>query len=318
MFATPHPPDRPCLDPVCLYLDQLAPSSRRVMRSSLELIADCLSNGRQSAATFPWHASSYADATRLRFWLERTYAPATTARHLSAWRGVLKECWGLGMDSDRYLRAVSVRCRRGGPRRRQRLMPPEEIASLLAVADPSPWDVRDVAIVAVLAGTGIRRAELCACDLGDLDLVSGALAVRCGKGGRSRQGTIPSPLLPHVQRWVELRSDRPGALFCPLGNSGRVLHRRLSVSSVAWTLHRFADTVGGPSFSPHCLRRFWITGLLESGVDVLTVGALAGHCSPTTTARYDLRRPTSAPALADPLFAQLAAAAPRIGAERAA
>jgi integrase/recombinase XerD len=318
MFATPHPPDRPCLDPVCLYLDQLAPGSRRVMRASLELIADCLSQGRHSARAFAWHKSSYADAARLKSWLERTYAPSTTARHLSAWRGVLRECWGLGMDSNRYLRAVSVRCRRGGPRRPQRLLPAEEIASLLAVKDPSPWDARDVAIVAVLAGTGIRRAELCACDLADVDLLSGALVVRCGKGGRSRRATIPSPLLPYVRRWVGLRGDFPGALFCPLGNSGRVLPRRLSVSAVAWTLHRLAKSAGGPGLSPHCLRRFWITGLLESGVDVLTVGALAGHASPTTTARYDLRRPCAAPSLADPLFERLAAGKLRIAGEEAA
>jgi len=288
------------------------------MRASLELIADCLSGGKHSAQTFPWHQASYADAARLRSWLQRTYAPSSVARHLTAWRGVLRESWRLGMDSDRFLRATSVRAPRAEPKPCGPLMQVDEIAALLAIPNPSPWDLRDVAIVAVLAGTGLRRAELCACDLCDVDLGTGALTVRCGKGGRGRDATIPSPLLPHVRRWAGLRGDWPGALFCPIGNSGRVLQRRISVGAVAWTLHRLADTVGAPGFSPHCLRRFWITGLLTSGVDLLTVRALAGHASPSTTARYDLRHPTAAPALADPLWEQLVAGKLRIAAERAA
>ncbi len=192
-LSSPSRSARPTADPVWLYLEQLSPSSRRVMRACLEVIADCLSGGKHSAQTFPWHKASYAQAARLSTWLQRTYAPSSVARHLCAWRGVLRESWRLGMDSDRFLRATSVRAPKGGPRQRSPLMQVDEIAALLAIPNPSPWDLRDVAIVAVLAGTGLRRAELCACDLCDVDLDTGALTVRSGKGGRGRECHHPLP-----------------------------------------------------------------------------------------------------------------------------
>ncbi len=65
-FASPGPPSA-----VDAYLQQLVPGSRRVMQSSLELVADALSQGNASAAEFPWGKATYADAVRLRAWLAR-------------------------------------------------------------------------------------------------------------------------------------------------------------------------------------------------------------------------------------------------------
>ena len=109
-FAELMRPGRRSPDPVSLYLDQLSPGSRRVMRASLVLIADTLSRGQFSAADFPWSRATYADAARLRSWLQKTYAPATVARHLCAWRCVLREAWRLGeLSTDSYQRARDVR-----------------------------------------------------------------------------------------------------------------------------------------------------------------------------------------------------------------
>ena len=55
-----------------------------------------------------------------------------------------------------------------------------------------------------------------------------------------------------------------------------VLQKRASESSVA-------------AFSPHDFRRTFITELLDTGADVITVSRLAGHADPSTTAKYDLR-----------------------------
>ena len=303
-------------DPVSLYLDQLSPGSRRVMRASLELIADTLSRGRFSAADFPWSKATYADAARLRSWLQKTYAPATTARHLCAWRCVLRESWRLGdLSTDSYLRSRDVRAPKKGAQNRDRLLCADEIAGLLAIQNPSPWELRGVAMVAVLAGCGVRQAELGDLELDDLDLDSGALVVRCGKGGRRRDLTIPPPLLFHLRRWAAFRGGWSGSLFCPIGNSGRALHRGLSATAVTWSLNQLSEQTGCGHICSRLFRKWWASNLLGYA-DLLTVQALAGHASATTTARYDLRRPSSAPDAAAPLFEQLVSR-PRV-AEKAA
>jgi integrase len=55
-----------------------------------------------------------------------------------------------------------------------------------------------------------------------------------------------------------------------------VLQKRAAESSVA-------------AFSPHDFRRTFITDLLNTGADVITVSRLAGHADPATTAKYDMR-----------------------------
>jgi site-specific recombinase XerC len=317
-FADSRRPGRRSLDPVALYLDQLAPGSRRVMRASLELIADTLSGGRFGAADFPWSSATYAEAARLRSWLQKTYAPSTTARHLCAWRCVLREAWRLGdLSTDSYLRARDVRAPKKGAQNRGRLLLADEIAALLAVRNPSPWDLRGTAMVAMLAGCGVRRAELAGLALDDVDMDDGALVVRCGKGGRRRDLTVPAPLLPYVQRWAAFRGSWSGALFCPIGNSGRVLPRGLSATAIAWSLNRLSTQTGAGPISSRLFRKWWASNLLTCA-DLLTVQALAGHASATTTARYDLRRPSSAPAAAAPLFEQLVSRGLRVAEKDAA
>jgi site-specific recombinase XerC len=288
------------------YLQQLAPTSRRVMRNSLERIADALSQGKLSAPDFPWGNSTYSDAVRLRAWLTRGYAPATAARHLCAWRCVLREAWRLGlMPTDNYLRARDVRAPRRAEQRRGRLLRVDEVAGLLNVADPSRWDIRDSAMVAVLCGCGLRRAELRGLDREDLDLRTGALSIRNAKGGRPRDLVLPARLREILERWLDIRGDDAGPLFRPLGATGRVLDRRISPAGIVWALNRLATQEGVASFGPHSLRRFYATELVERGVDLLTVQRLMGHANLSTLKVYVLRVNT-APAQADGLWEELA------------
>ena len=306
-FAAPDAPDA-----VSAYLQQLAPGSRRVMAGSLELIADALSQGQVSAADYPWGGATYADAVRLRAWLARGCAPATAARHLCAWRCVLREAWRLGqMPTDAYLRARDVRAPRRGEQRRGRLLRVDEVAALLDVAEPSAWDTRDIAMVAVLCGCGLRRAELGGLDLEHVDLATGAISVRHAKGGRPRDLVLPARLQGLLRSWLALRGDAPGALFCPLGATGRVLDRRISAAGIVWALNRLASRQGVPTFGPHSLRRFYATELVERGVDLLTVQRLMGHAN-LSTLRVYLLRVNAAPAQADGLWDALAPAGPRV------
>ena len=65
--------------------------------------------------------------------------------------------------------------------------------------------------------------------------------------------------------------------------------RRMASQSILEIPERRARQARVARFSPHDLRRTFISDLLDAGADITTVAALAGHANVTTTARYDRR-----------------------------
>jgi hypothetical protein len=98
--------------PVAVYLARLAPGSRRTMRQALEAVATAISV-QHTAETLPWPAVGYQHVAAVRAaLLERGKAPATVNKTLAAVRGVLEECWRLGLvDAETYQRAADVHLR---------------------------------------------------------------------------------------------------------------------------------------------------------------------------------------------------------------
>ena len=87
-----------------LYLGNLRPSGRRTMTTALEAVARLLC-GSPGYRLCPWHEVRNEHLSALRAVLQAKYAPATVNKHLTAVRGVLRECWRQGlMDGDAYRR----------------------------------------------------------------------------------------------------------------------------------------------------------------------------------------------------------------------
>jgi site-specific recombinase XerD len=227
----------------------------------------------------------------IRARLAERYAVTTANQHLSALRGVLKECWRLGsLEADEYRRAVDLEPVRGSGLPRGRALHARELRAVFGTCadDPTPLAIRDAAILGVLYGAGLRRAEAAALDLGDLDTTSGALRVQ-GKGNKERLAYVRHGAGAAVEDWLALRGDEPGPLFWPVTKGGNLRPRRLSAQAMLYVTQRRGKSAGIQHFSPHDLRRSFISDLLDAGADLSTVQKLAGHAQVQTTARYDRR-----------------------------
>jgi integrase len=210
---------------------------------------------------------------------------------------VLRSAWELGqMDTDSYHRAISVRAARGETVPRGRSISKGELRALFSAClrDATPIGVRDAALLAVLYGSGLRRAEAAALDVADYDPETGSLKVRTGKGNKERTCYTAAGERHLLQLWLRARAEvgappSSGPLFVPLLKGGKIRLRHLDSRSILDIAQKRAKQAGVRHLTPHDFRRTMIGDLLDAGADISTVQRLAGHSQVTTTARYDRR-----------------------------
>ena len=275
--------------PAALYLANLSEGSQ-AMGQTLDIIAGILDSDHD-AETFPWHQVTYRDSMAVRIALADRYRPSTVNKMLSALRGVLKQTWRLGLiDADAYRRAADVENFRVSDLLGGRALAGEEIGCLFETCaeDPTPRGTRDAAMLAVFYGCGLRRGELARLDVTDFDPEDGSIVVH-GKRRKQRTVYLSEDGCRHVEAWLRDRGEEPGPLFCPVSQAGEVRISRMRGESIAYILRRRQEEAGTKPFSPHDLRRSFVTTLLDAGEDVFTVQKLAGHADSATTARYDRR-----------------------------
>jgi len=279
--------------PALVYLAGLASGSRRAMRQALDVIAHELTGGACDCETCPWAALRFQHTAAIRAILAERYAPATANKMLAALRGVLKAAWRLGqMTAEDYARAADLASVGGGQALpRGRALTAGELRALFGACadDPTPAGRRDAAILAILYGGGLRRAEAAALELGDYDPESGALLIRSGKGRKPRVAYLGGGARAGLGAWLELRGQTPGRLFWPMNQAGQPLPGGLTDQALYDVSKKRGDQARVKDFSPHDLRRSFVSDLLDAGADVVSVQGLAGHANVTTTARYDRR-----------------------------
>jgi len=275
-------------NPAETYLQSLAAGSRRTMAQVLNLIANVVKPGA-TANTLNWSEVGYAQVSMVRAHLASRYAPNTANKCLAALRGVMRTTFRLGLiDSDALFRAIDVRRIGGGQVAKGRALDSHEIGRLIGACDQtSALGARNAAIIAVGFGCGLRRAELVGLDVADV--LEGGKEIRVrGKGNKQRVAYLPDGTQTHLAAWLRLRGRQEGPLFCRVGlTSAR--RQRLAEQTIYDVLKALAAKAGIGRVAPHDLRRTFVSSLLDQGVSLSTVAAMAGHSNVSTTAGYDLR-----------------------------
>jgi len=166
-------------------------------------------------------------------------------------------------------------------KRLPRALPPEQTAALMQPTDRNS-DGRDLALLAVMYGCGLRVSEVVGLNLDGVDVHQRELRV-FGKGRKERIVPLPEGAVPYVQAWLDERiaANEEQAVFLNHRNT------RLSARSVQRMLKdRALQTGTDVSVTPHRLRHSFATHLLAGGVDLRAIQELLGHASLATTERY--------------------------------
>jgi site-specific recombinase XerD len=147
------------------------------------------------------------------------------------------------------------------------------------------WIVaRDLAILEVLYGTGLRGGELISLQLNDVDLSGELLSIRAGKGkhrlipmGKRAALTLERYLLDFRP---QLAAASETAVW--LKQTGGPM----STSDLQRQVHRYGQMLGFEGVTPHALRRAFATHLLENGANIVEIKNLLGHADLNSTLFY--------------------------------
>lgn len=184
------------------------------------------------------------------------------------------------------------------PRRNQPLpdfpLSEPEVARLLAAADQGTRaPLRDRAALELLYACGLRRAELLALDLSDLDLRERLVHVRHGKGDKARLVPLTRAAALRLERYLGAPAGR--ARHANPAESALIVTcwgKRYGAQPLRRLLLRLGRSIGlERPLTPHVLRRSFATHLLQGGADLRTIQVLLGHEKLSTTASYLQLRP---------------------------
>jgi integrase/recombinase XerC len=222
------------------------------------------------------------DSLAIREWMASLYDVGLNAvsirRKLAAVRSLLKYLRSAGVVTSNVARAVRT------PKAAKLLptvMTAEQTNTALdgasAKTDGRAHPERDLAILEMLYGCGVRVSELVGLDIRDIDLTEGWIRVR-GKGKKERQVPVTARALDMLRVWLAVRETRPGQEAVFLNHAGG----RLSDASVRKIVKAYA----GEEAHPHGLRHAYATHLLSAGADLRSIQELLGHARLSTTQRY--------------------------------
>lgn len=276
-----------------IYLDSLAPTGRNSMKTLLHQSLTILGH-KKTVEQFDWGQLTFEKIHLIRStYIEAGYAVNSINLVLAGLKGVTKMAFNLGqLSAENMLRINAVKSLKGNAIRTGRRLSKPEITKLLSTCHKLKYPSmksRDMAILLVGIGAGLRCSEICALNIDDVDLNNGLLLVREGKGRKSRKIYLAEEIIVALKQWIACRGTSDGSLFSKILKNGSVTRNTMSSSGLAFTLENLQHLANIPAFTPHDMRRTFITQLLEKGIDLNTVRQLAGHSDVSTTVRYDKR-----------------------------
>lgn len=140
---------------------------------------------------------------------------------------------------------------------------------------------RDLAIIDLLASTGIRVGELVRLNRSDIDFQERQCVV-FGKGNKERIVYFNARTKLHLQDYLDSRDDQDDALFVSLHSP----HSRMTTGAIEVRIKDLGKKINLPKVHPHKFRRTLATMAIDKGMPIEQVQKLLGHVRIDTTLRY--------------------------------
>lgn len=142
-------------------------------------------------------------------------------------------------------------------------------------------EVRDLAIIDMLASTGMRVGEMVLLNRDDIDFAERECIV-FGKGNKERVVYFDARTKIHLQNYLKSRTDQNPALFVSLKSP----YERLHIGGIEARLREFGRRLGLHKVHPHKFRRTLATMAIDKGMPVEQLQQLLGHKKIDTTLQY--------------------------------
>lgn len=228
---------------------------------------------------------------RYRFFLEqKNLAPATINVRLAAVRRLAYEASDTGLLSPDL--AAGIRRVKGAKRLGVRIgnwLSVDETKALLrhSLADDLR-SKRDRAILAILVGCGLRRAELVALKVEDFQIREEhcVIADLIGKGKHIRTVPVPAWVRQTLDAWTATAEISAGTIFRRVNRMGKLWGDGLTPKAIWHVVKAAAQRAGIKNLAPHDLRRTCARLCHLAGGELEQIQFLLGHASVQTTERY--------------------------------
>ncbi|MFS1664575.1 site-specific tyrosine recombinase/integron integrase [Streptococcus sp. zg-JUN1979] len=142
-------------------------------------------------------------------------------------------------------------------------------------------EIRDLALIDLLASTGIRVGELVGLNREDINFQERECIV-LGKGGKERLVYFDARTKIHLMNYIERRTDKNPALFVSLSRP----FNRLQIGGVETRLRELGKKADLNKIYPHKFRRTLATKAIDKGMPIEQVQQLLGHVKIDTTMHY--------------------------------
>ncbi len=142
-------------------------------------------------------------------------------------------------------------------------------------------ELRDLAMIDLLASTGVRVGEMVRINRADIDFNERECVV-LGKGDKQRMVYFDARTKIHLKNYLESRDDDNPALFVSLLSP----YRRLKINGVEKRLREFGKQLGVGKVHPHKFRRTLATMAIDKGMPIEQLQQLLGHKRIDTTLQY--------------------------------
>ena len=142
-------------------------------------------------------------------------------------------------------------------------------------------ELRDLAIIDMLASTGMRVGEMVLLNRADINFNERECVV-FGKGDKERIVYFDARTKIHLQNYLNSRRDENPALFVSLQKP----HKRLQISGIEVRLREYGKRLGLSKVYPHKFRRTLATMAIDKGMPIEQLQQLLGHRRIDTTLQY--------------------------------